>query len=256
MRVVSLPVKRAPLAARRSSATVSTPSTPSTARLASGPPAPYSPMWPSVRTTRWQGMTKGTGLPARAEPTARTARGRVDLARDPGIGPHLAVGDLHRLAQHRLLELRQPAEVDGRSAGALAAQPPGDLVGHARRHGRHAPNAAGPCRSPYAVSKPSGSPARSTAVMPPRSPRPRRAARWALRSPPRRATSADCGQHPVRQARRCRRPPCSAGPSPSLVPPSSSWPSPRARLPWQPGIDGFSRGGPRAASADPGGRPT
>ena len=32
-------------------------------------------MPPSLRTTRWQGSTTGTGLVAHAEPTARTAAG-------------------------------------------------------------------------------------------------------------------------------------------------------------------------------------
>lgn len=38
-------------------------------------PPTYCPMDPSPRTTRWHGITTGSGLCAQAEPTARTARG-------------------------------------------------------------------------------------------------------------------------------------------------------------------------------------
>ena len=46
----------------------------SSRRLASMPPR-YWPIEPSLRTTRWQGTTTGTGFDAQALPAARTARG-------------------------------------------------------------------------------------------------------------------------------------------------------------------------------------
>jgi hypothetical protein len=46
----------------------------SKACLASGPPR-YSPMVPSLRTTRWQGTTSGNGLWEHALAAARTADG-------------------------------------------------------------------------------------------------------------------------------------------------------------------------------------
>src|SRR6267142_2170766 len=48
----------------------------SRARLASGPPR-YSPVVPSLRTTRWQGTTSGSGLCEQALAAARSAQ-------DPG----------------------------------------------------------------------------------------------------------------------------------------------------------------------------
>src|SRR6266403_396248 len=46
----------------------------SRARLASGPPT-YSPVVPSLRTTRWHGTTSGSGLCEQALAAARTADG-------------------------------------------------------------------------------------------------------------------------------------------------------------------------------------
>ena len=46
----------------------------SSADLAAAPPA-YCPVDPSDRTTRWHGITTGSGLRAQAVPTARTAFG-------------------------------------------------------------------------------------------------------------------------------------------------------------------------------------
>ena len=54
----------------------------SRAALASAPPR-YSPMVPSLRTTRWQGTTSGTGLWRRRVPTARTAPGMPAAAATP-----------------------------------------------------------------------------------------------------------------------------------------------------------------------------
>ena len=90
----------------------------------------------------------------------------ADLARHPGVGPHLAEGDLHRLAQHAPLELGQRAEVDGRPAGALAARRRWTCAAEPRRHLGHARDRPARVAAGTSVSKPSGSPARSTAVMP------------------------------------------------------------------------------------------
>src|SRR5207253_8918062 len=50
----------------------------------------------------------------------RAHRGRMpDLTGDPSIGPHLAAGDLERLAQHRLREGSQTTEVEAEPAPAL-----------------------------------------------------------------------------------------------------------------------------------------
>ena len=43
----------------------------------------------------------------------------TDLTRDPSIGPHLAAGDLERLAQHRLREGSQTTKVEAEPAPAL-----------------------------------------------------------------------------------------------------------------------------------------
>ena len=48
-------------------------------RLTSVPPA-YWPSVPSLRITRWHGISTGSGLRAQAVPTARTAAGRPAAA--------------------------------------------------------------------------------------------------------------------------------------------------------------------------------
>ena len=53
----------------------SAPSRTSIPRFAEVPPAEYSPSPPSDRTTRWHGMTTGSGLAAMADPAARAAPG-------------------------------------------------------------------------------------------------------------------------------------------------------------------------------------
>ena len=79
-------------------------------------------MVPSLRTTRWQGTTTGTGLWAQAEPTARTAAGLPDAAATAGVAGGGAVGDVAQVIEHRAAEAVGQLQVD-RHVEAVPAPP-------------------------------------------------------------------------------------------------------------------------------------
>src|SRR5581483_11969662 len=67
----------------------------------------------------------------------------TDLARNPAVGPDLAWRNLQRFAQHRLLERRQPVQIEAQRMPPVAGQPfpqrPSELLRRAR-HDTHLPS--------------------------------------------------------------------------------------------------------------------
>ena len=74
----------------------SAPSTSSMRRLAPGPPAEYCPTLPPAPTTRWQGITSGSGLAAMADPA-------WDSGCCPVCGAWAVIGEMRGLERARRL---------------------------------------------------------------------------------------------------------------------------------------------------------
>ena len=79
--------------------------------MAVPPAAEYDPTPRSERTTRWQGTTSGTRLPAMQLPAARAARGKPARGQG-GVAGCAAIGDAATLVQDAALKIAQRAGVD------------------------------------------------------------------------------------------------------------------------------------------------
>ena len=253
-RVAAQVARRRP-SARRSSSSASTPSTPSTcalglraarAVLADVPVRPHDAVAGDDERDR-------VAAPAPSRPPAppAAARSRAPPRRRgaprPTGSPSSCAARPARTRSAR--PGRRPARRRARRASRSTA------LARARRSGRRSTRRTRPARARrYLELEARGSPARSTAVIPP-GPRPRTAARSGPRSPRPGVDQPDLRQHPSGQAVRGRAPAGRAALPPSLVPPCSrSWPVHRATSIVSLRLSARTR--PRAAGARRDARPT
>ncbi len=106
-------------------------------RALRGAPKTYPPIVASPRTTRWHGISSGTGLRASALPTARVASGAPISRASQLYGRAWPRSICARLLQHAALERRARREIDGH-VDLVTAQTRAcrvrDRVGFDRRH--------------------------------------------------------------------------------------------------------------------------